>query len=82
MPKIAVHGRNAIRRKMKEDYRLVEHLGGFKAVGEIWGISDGTSWRMIKKKNFWPKSKQVNDAIKKHGLSIGIVVGVRPLPKQ
>ena len=79
MTKIPVHGRNAIRARIRADYK---ELDNFKAVGALWGFSDGTVHRFIRIKNFWPRSKKLNDAIKKHGLSIGIVVGVRPLPKQ
>ena len=79
MPKIPVHGRNAIRRAIKADY---DRLKNYKKVGALWGLSDGTVHRFVNIKTFWPKSKEVNEAVKKHGLSIGIVVGVRPLPKE
>ena len=77
--KIPVHGRNAIRRAIKADYG---RLDNYKAVGALWGFSDGTAHRFINVKNFWPKSKEVLEAIKVEGLRRGIVFGVRPLPEQ
>lgn len=79
MMKNKPHGRTAIRRALKQEWLGCSQ--NYKETAKITGLSDGTVWRLLNKKGFWPKSKKVNNQIKKYGKSIGIVVGRRPLPK-
>lgn len=80
MSKFPVHGRNAIRRALKSTWEDCHK--NYKMTAKITGLSDGTVWRFLNKKGFWPRSPKVKKQVKKFGLSKGIVVGVRPLPKQ
>lgn len=82
MPKKKKHGRMAIRRAIRKDYDRLEKDGGYRAVGEEWGLSSGTAYRLVAKKRYWPSDEKVKDQIQAAGLKRGIVVGVKPLPKE
>lgn len=74
------HGRDHIRREIREDFEYFEDKGGYRAVAELWGISTGTAWRMINERYYWPSDPEVKEQIRKAGLKRGIAVGIKPLP--
>ena len=72
------HGRGAIRNAIKEDYA---RLKNYRHVGSFWNLSGGVVWKFENQKNYYPKTKEIKDILKREGKKRGIVVGVRPLPK-
>ena len=56
-------GQEAIRELMREDYQLLKHKGGYRAVGKLWNLSAGVIWKMINEPGYWPKDKEIKKII-------------------
>ena len=57
---------------MKKDYHQYHAYGGYRRIGDIWGISSGMAWNMINKDNYWPKSKKIQEILEAKAEERGI----------
>jgi len=62
--------RKAIMKQVVRDYA---DMGGYAAVGDIWGISSGLAWKIINE-DYWPKSKDIRDCLIQRARQRGMLI--------
>jgi len=69
--------RKQIRKRMKTDYESQEGKGGYEAVGDIWGLTGGMVWRIVKEPGYWPKDKEIRRRIAMKARELGLAIKQR-----
>ena len=59
------------------DYQSLYDDGGYRATGDIWGLSAGTTWRIINIENYYPKIKRIQRVLLERAKERGIEISKR-----
>ena len=66
-----------IRGVIREDYNSLPSRNVYRLLGDIWGTSSGTAWRLIHVENYWPSSKRIQRVLREKARERGIVIESR-----
>ena len=66
-----------IRAAIISDYQSLYGKGGYRATSDIWGLSAGTTWRIINVENYYPKSKKIQRILLEKAKERGIEISKR-----
>ena len=54
---------NAIKAMVAEDYVSIKDKGGYRLLGDIWGVSVAMAWRLVKRPDYWPTETRSQEAL-------------------
>ena len=62
-PEINVPSHTRIKEALEFSYAVFLHSGGYRAVARLWGVSEGTAWKLINDEGYWPDDPGIRQAL-------------------
>lgn len=66
--------RLSVRQSLRAEYHELHGSGGYRVLGDIWGISTGVAHSLCTKDNYWPSDHGIQLALEAAARSRGIAV--------